>query len=128
MSQTGQRRVTSQWLLPQATRDFALTPQEQHLYQHHVYNLNNGMEVRHDNGDVSTILQAVVTGPNGKFYNIPTVWGGKVLPIDDALKAVQDTGGLDQWPSYNSPEEADARYMTMHGYMDKDVGAFLGQR
>lgn len=124
----GERRVTSQWLLPQATRDFGLTPEEQHLYQHHVYNMNNGMEVRQPDGSVSTILQAVVDGPNGKFYNIPTVWGGEVLPIPEALQAVQQTGGLEKWPSYATPEEADQRYMAMHGYMDRDIGQFLGGR
>lgn len=127
MSAPGRRTVSSQWSMPQAIRDFALTPQEQNLYGHHIYNLNNGFEVPDKDGNISTVLQAVVEN-SGRFYNIPTVWGGKILPVPEAVKVVEQNGGWDRWPSYGSQEEADQRYMAMHGYMDRDIGMFLGRR
>jgi hypothetical protein len=97
-----------------------LTKQEEYLYNHHVNNLLNGKSVHNADGSTSTIFQMVV-GHDGKFYNIPTVWDGKKVGHDEAVKRASSVG-WDKWPSYNSPEEADARYSAMHEYMGKDIG------
>lgn len=122
-----ERRVASQFNFGNAVSHLRLTPQEQYLYMTHLNNLLTDGKVVHDNGDISTLYQAVVPGPDGKYYNIPTVWGGKILPVPEAFKNAS-AAGMKNWPSYDTPEQADERYNMMHDYMDKDVGAFLGLR
>jgi hypothetical protein len=105
--------------------DFStLSPQEQFLYLHHMKNLVNGGEIFNKDGTKSTMLQAVV-GPIGKkFYNIPTVWDGKALPVEQALDRAKKVG-LHKWPSYDTPEAADDRYIgQMHDNMEQDMGQF----
>jgi hypothetical protein len=96
-----------------------LTPQEQFLYQHGLNNLNNGTWVQQPTGEVSTILQTSVEGPDGKTYNIPTVWDGKVLSVDQAMARAAAVG-WDKWPSYDNPDAAEKRYQSMHTFMDRD--------
>ena len=97
-----------------------LTPQEQHLWAHHLWNLQHmGVGgIRNPDGTISTVRQMVVTGPNGKFYNIPSIWNGFELPFEEAYSRAEKKG-WDYWPSYSSPEEADARYMQMHKFMEQ---------
>jgi len=35
---------------------------------------------------------------------------------------------LSQYPSYSSPDQAEARYQQMHGYMDQDTGDYMNVR
>ncbi len=121
-----QQLATEQSPYQQATAALHLTPQEQYLYQMHLNNLQGEGKVTQPNGDISTLLQAVVTGPDGKFYSIPTVWGGQAL---DPQAAAQRAGaiGWDKWPSYASPDEADARYESMHKFIDMDTAKHLQQ-
>jgi hypothetical protein len=112
-----------------ATQAMTLTPQEQYLYQHHLRNLWGNGRVDQPNGDISTMLQAVVTGPDGRFYNIPTVWSGQVVPVPIA-RQMAEAAGWENWPAYPTPEAADARYEGMHQYIDQDTVAYrnsLGQ-
>lgn len=104
----------------------ALSPQEQNLYWHHLSNLYGG-RVEQPNGDISTVLQAVVGGPGGQYYNIPTVWGGQVLTVPEATQMAAATG-WSTWPSYSDPTTADLRYEDMHRLMDRDMARFLGNR
>ena len=117
------RATETPYGLSQAMTDLKLTPQEQFLYQHHLDNLSGEGKVVQPNGDISTLLQAVVTGPDGRFYNIPTVWEGKALPPNEAAQRAASIG-WDKWPSYIAPTLADERYMRMHQYMDHDVGIY----
>ena len=104
-----------------------LTPEETNLYQHHIGNLQSGLAVRNptiapgEDRSTSTILQRVVEH-DGRYYNIPSVWDGVILQreIDARKRAAQL--GWDYWPSYSTPEEADARYNLMHDAMEKDIG------
>ena len=57
-------------------RGLKLTPQEMHLYEHHLRELKN--PVRNSDGSYSTIRQMTVE-QDGRTYSIPTVWGGKIL-------------------------------------------------
>jgi hypothetical protein len=106
----------------QAKTDLNLTPQEINLYQHHLTNLSGNGKVIQPNGDISTVLQETVEH-DGKTYNIPTVWDGKILPPDQA-EARAAAAGWDKWPSYANEQDAEARYNQMHAYMNKDVGNF----
>jgi|SRR5215469_8496183 len=115
--------VSNLWRADQA---LALTPQEQNLYQHHLNNLWVGGRVDQPGGEVSTLLQAVVEGPGDRYYNIPTVWNGKVLSIPRARNEAAKVG-WQHWPSYPSEEEADTRYMKMHDYMATDAEAYFRQ-
>lgn len=109
-----------------ATKDLKLSPQEQNLYNHHLTNLLGGGKVTNPDGSISTIFQAAV-GNGDKTYNIPTVWGGKILPVPQAIEQVEKTGGWNRWPSYPSVDEAEARYGLMHDYMGEDTGRYIKQ-
>ena len=110
-----------------ATKEMSLTPQEQYLYQHHLDNLHGTGKVMQPGGDISTILQTVVPGPDNRYYNIPMVWDGKVLSREAAGAKAAEVG-WDKWPSYDTPRAADTRYMQMHSYMDRDVGVWRNRR
>lgn len=96
-----------------------LTPQEQHLYMHHANNVLNGTAVKNPDGTTSTVYQAVVEH-GGKFYNIPTVWDGKILGVEAATKRAAEKG-WSYWPSYDTPDAADAWYFKMHDILEQDV-------
>jgi hypothetical protein len=123
----------------QAARDaMNLTPQEQALYQMHLSNLNGPGGVNNMNGSRSSLYQTVQQH-DGRFYNIPTVWNGQIqtqkwtdpntgqtydVPNQQALQNVQNAG-WQNFPSYPTGQEADARYQQMHDYMDKDTADYL---
>jgi hypothetical protein len=109
-----------------AQNNLNLTPQESALYQRHLQNLVGPGGVDNPDGSRSTLYQMSV-GLGGKFYNIPTVWDGKILQPDDAIARARQEG-LDKFPSYSSEDEAEARYQKMHDYMERDTGAFLQAR
>ncbi|MCK1445429.1 hypothetical protein IVB43_23880 [Bradyrhizobium sp. 48] len=99
-----------------------LTPQERALYQRHLTNLNGPGGVDNPDGSRSTLYQATVDH-GGKTYSIPTVWDGKILSVEEAVKRVQ-AEGWDKFPAYGSPEEAETRYQKMHGFMEEDTAAY----
>lgn len=118
-----------------------LTPQEKALYERHLTNLTGTGGVDNPDGSRSSLFQAVQPH-DGKFYNIPTVWNGKIetekwtnpgtgkvfdVPNKTAIANVEKEG-WDKFPSYATPGEADARYMQMHNYMDKDTGTYMASR
>jgi hypothetical protein len=104
----------------------ALSPQEQNLYWHHLTNLYGG-RAEQPNGDISTLLQAVVGGPGGQFYSIPTVWGGQALTVPEATQNAANAG-WGNWPAYSDPTSADLRYESIHRLMDQDTARYLGNR
>lgn len=130
--------------LTAATSALNLTPQEQALYQRHLSNLygpggadNDGSNPNLPAGSRSTLYQSPQEY-NGKFYNVPTVWNGKVetepytrsdgtvmdVPNKTALDNVAKAG-WENFPSYATPDEADARYDKMHAYMEKDTARYM---
>ena len=62
-----------------------------------------------------------------KTLVLPTVWGGKILPPDQAIQMAKQYG-LDKFPSYGSDKEAQDRYDQMHNYMEQDTAAYLKSR
>lgn len=123
-----------------AARDaMNLNPQEQQLYRMHLSNLNGPGGVNNMDGSRSTLYQSVEPH-NGRFYNIPTVWNGQLQtqkytnPNDPSQvmdianpQAIQNVSnmGWQNFPSYPTAQEADARYQQMHGYMDKDTADYF---
>jgi hypothetical protein len=129
-----------------AARDLNLSPQEQALYARHLTNLGgpggvtNPPDAQNPQGSRST-LYAGVEPHDGKFYNVPTVWDGKreVQPYTRTDGSTLDVAnptalanvakaGWDTFPSYATPNEADARYQAMHDYMEKDTADYLKGR
>lgn len=109
-----------------AKADLKLTPQEEALYQRHLTNLTGPGGVDNPDGSRSTLFQTSFER-GGKTYNVPTVWDGKILKPDDAIKRAEREG-LDKFPSYGSEDEAEARYGKMHDYMDQDTGRYFAAR
>ena len=104
----------------QAQAALSMTPQEKGLYERHLANLNGPGAVQNPNGSISTLYQMGVQGPGGLQYNIPSVYNGRILPPDQAIRNAQQQG-WHNFPSYPDPAIAEARYGQMHGYMDQDV-------
>ena len=103
-----------------------MTPQEKALYQRHLDNLNGPGGVDNANGSRSTLYQMGVD-VDGKTYNIPTVYDGKILKPADAVKRAEKEG-WDKFPSYASEDEAESRYSEMHKFMEKDTEDYMSRK
>jgi hypothetical protein len=111
--------------MAEADAAMGLTPQEKFLYNTHLQNLNGPGKVVHPTGDISSLYQmSFQNEDDGKTYNIPTIWNGKILEPNDAIAAARKTG-LDRFPSYDNGEDAETRYNQMHGFLEKDTGDFI---
>ncbi len=110
-----------------AQRDLGMTPQEQDFYSRHLANLYGTGGVDNPDGSRSTLYQATIQGPEDRFYTIPTVWGGKILPPPEAINEVRKVG-IDVFPSYGTVDEAENRYGQLHDYMERDTGDYLKSR
>lgn len=109
-----------------ANRLLRFSPQESDFYGRHLRNLWGPGGVDNPDGSRSTLYQTTIDA-DGRSYTIPTVWDGQILPVEEAIKRVQSVG-WDQFPSYSSPEEAESRYQQMHGFIDRDMGAYWQSR
>jgi hypothetical protein len=109
-----------------AKRELGLNPQEQDLYSRHLANLYGDGGVNNPDGSRSTLFQSTVD-LDGRTYSIPSVWGGEILPEDQAIEQASRVG-FGQFPSYASPEEAQSRYDAMHGFIDQDMDAYNAER
>src|SRR5689334_9678758 len=87
------------------------TPEEKYLYQIHLDNLKNAPVINAD-GSVSTLRQMSFE-QDGKTYNVPTVWDGKVHSPNEAIARANKIG-LSKFPSYKNTAEAERRYNEMH--------------
>lgn len=103
-----------------------LTPEEKFLYQTHLDHLEgkDGGAIRQPGGETSTLLQTSQEH-DGKFYNVPTVWGGKEHTEDEAEEHAAQVG-WDKWPSYPTRDAAEARYQQMHPYLERDIAGSSG--
>lgn len=125
-----------------AQRDMNLTPQEHDLYRRHLGNLWGPGGVTNAGPEPSrSSLYTGVEQHGGQFYNVPTVWNGKrevepyTRPDGSTLDVPNATAlgnvaqaGWNTFPSYATPEQADARYDQMHNYMDRDTGNYFRGR
>ena len=103
------------------------SPEELNLYWHGLGNMYRPDRAMSPRGDLSTVLQAVVGGPGGRYYSIPTVWDAQPLTVDEARQRAAAQGWA-HWPSYGTPEQADYRYGLLHQYMDRDTARFRQNR
>ena len=102
-----------------ALHELNLTPQEQHVYNHHRQNFNNG-GVPHPDGSISTFLNFTTDAGTNRQYILPQVWDNQILDQRAATaRAVKE--GLDKWPSYPTWQEAEKRYQQIHKYMERDT-------
>jgi len=113
--------------IEQAQAELGLTPQERMLYERHLENLNGPGKVMHPDGGISTLYQMSFEGPGGKVFNIPTVYGGKILSPEEAYAKANEYG-LHFFPSYPDQKTAEERYQKMHGYMERDTQNFIRQQ
>lgn len=102
-----------------ANKAMNLTPEEQALYQRHLSNLWGSGGVDNADGSTSTLFQMSTTGPDGRTYNLPTVYDGAILHPDAAYERAQQQG-LQNFPSYGSDFAAENRYQQMHNFMERD--------
>ena len=94
------------------------TPQEKYLYQHHLNNLRMGGYRQH--GEVSTIFN-ITQEVDGRNYVLPTIWNAQLLKPKQAVECARQIG-IENFPSYNTPQEADARYLNvLHPLMVEDM-------
>lgn len=107
-----------------AQNNLRLNKRETRLYERHLKNLwgdggvSGGVE-----GSRATLLTATIE-EDGRHYVIPTVWDGKVLSVDEAVKRARKEG-LRRFPAYSSDRKAQARYNAMHEFMDMDGEAWV---
>lgn len=104
---------------PGIPESLKLTPQEKHLYQHHLDNLTGKGGITTPDGRRETVKQITV-GLGNRVYNLPTVWNGKELPPQTAVQRAK-AEGLRNFPSYPDEVTAQSRYNQMHEFMDRDV-------
>jgi hypothetical protein len=115
-----------------ANKALNMTPQEQAFYLRHLTNLWGNGGVTNPDGSRSSLLQLNIQGPDGRAYNVPTVWNGQELNPDNKaqyaqiMANVQGAGGLQAFPSYATWQQADDRYINgMHPFMDRDTANYL---
>ena len=113
--------------LDAAHKTLRLTPQERALYERHLTNLWGTGGVDHPDGSRSSLYQMTVTGPDGRYYNIPTVYGGRILEPDVAVQRAASEGWKN-FPAYDDADQAEARYQAMHKYIDRDTDAYMAVR
>ena len=107
--------------LDEVTKLLGLNPQEQNLYRHHLGNLVGPGGVDQPDGLRQFDRPAdVFFERDGRTFNVPTVWNGKILEPDDAIKRAT-ASGLNNFPSYSSEDAAETRYQRMHAFMNEDV-------
>lgn len=132
--------------MPAAQQALNLNPQEAALYQRHLDNLlgpggvDNPPDAANPQGSRSTLYQAVQEH-DGKFYSVPTVWDGKretepykradgtMMDVPNATALAKiEKAGWSNFPSYATPDEADARYEAMHKFIDQDTSQYMAAR
>lgn len=109
--------------LSAAMTSLRLTPEEQALYMRHLMNLYGSGGVDNADGSRSS-LYTMNVGMGDRAYNLPTVYDGNFLAPGAAIARAQSQG-LDKFPSYQSPFEAENRYTRMHNYMDRDTADYM---
>ena len=94
------------------------TPQEKFLYEHHLQNLAMP-EAQNEDGTHSSLL-ATTMSFGDKTYILPSIYNGKRFDKPEDIEREARNVGLENFPSYASPEEADARYEQLHARMEQD--------
>ncbi len=102
---------------------YNLPDKEANLIEYHRDNLRKGTYLDRG-GDISTVYITGVTGPDGRIYNVPGYWDGK---LHTDVKEISDHAaqiGWDKWPSYATGKQADAAAERDHKIVDADTTKF----
>lgn len=94
-----------------------MNPQERFLYDFHQQNLAQP-EAANPDGTHSSLL-ATTMSFGDKTYLLPSIYKGVRYDKPEDIEAHAREVGLDNFPSYASPEEADKRYLAMGGLHDR---------
>ncbi len=84
--------------------------------------------VKNEDGSMSNVKMATVTfgeAADAKHYVIPTMVGGKLLPLQDAIEVAR-TFGLDRYPVFKDLTEAEKWAQLNHGNIS-ETGWLLKQ-
>lgn len=84
-----------------------LYPELASLFEHSDNNLSNGTFLKRPGGAISTVYSSTVTDPRlnaGQPTLIPTIWGGKELPIDESIALALKS--KKPWPKFPSIDVA----------------------
>ena len=68
-----------------------LTEEEKGYVQYSQDRLNDGSAIQNEDGSISTVRGTIVN-MDGKETLIPTVWDGKILSTEDAVKRAKESG------------------------------------
>lgn len=74
------------------------------LTAHHEAQMKRG-PVQNDDGTISTV-RTIIVNLDGKETIIPTVWDGKIVSNDEAIRRAKASGK--KWPQFSSVAEAEA--------------------
>lgn len=92
------------------------------LLRHHYKNIAEGKTKEHDDGSLSTVYSRQVNHPDlndGKPTLIPSVWDGKILNEDAAVKKAIDSKR--KWTTRDTHEELRALDIMLHQDMRPDT-------
>lgn len=106
-----------------------MTEQEKNLIRYHRKHLKDGTFMQDEQGNYTTLWETGFTGPDGKVHAVPGyVDGRKLDPQEVGSYYMQRPDLLKQYPTYNSPEEADAAAMSRGPIKESDLTKFLKQK
>jgi hypothetical protein len=107
--------------------NYSLPGKEAALIEYHRDNLRNGTYLD-KGGDISTVYITGVTGPDGKVYNVPGFWDGKLHTDVGEITDHAASLGWDKWPSYANGKLADAAAERDHKIVESDTTKFRQQK
>ena len=90
------------------------------ITQHHLDNLRNGKSVKFPDGGVATVRTIQTEDAFGGVPTlVPTIWDGKVLSDNEAVKRAVKSGV--KWPQAKSHPELRQMDIKIHEQFNKDV-------
>lgn len=107
--------------------NYSLPGKEGALIEYHRDNLRNGTYLD-KGGDISTVYITGIDGPGGKTYNVPGYWDGKLHTDPKEIGDHAAELGWDKWPSYATPQQADAAAKRVHKIVEDDTTKFRQQK
>jgi hypothetical protein len=84
------------------------------ILDHHFANIRDKKTVQQSDGRTSSV-KTIIVEFDGKPTVIPTIWDGRELSKDEAVKRALKSGK--NWPRFDTNDEADAADAEWHKYM-----------
>ena len=102
------------------------TSKEKRLFEYHQKQLRNGTYLVKD-GQVTTIDLRGVTGPDGKIYNVPSFFNGKIQSEEAAITRAAKIGWK-KYPAYATGKEANTAARRLHTLIEQDTEKFFSNK